>query len=255
MALFALGVLFSGVGISSSEEFPGGAVNLYGQSGIAGWDTVPASGVIGSQLLTTEGDYLGVISDLVVDPNGHIQEVVLSDVPGKGAEQEIVPFVALSHTGDGVFVLNIPDLLPVWYHSWESPLEDHEYPYTHWAELRYYYSVEPTPVGSFNASTLIGASVETPKEEMVARVTDLVIDFRNDQVVYSVLSDMSGMGDRMVVVPFNELSKTSENVFTLNTTKEKLMDAPAFAWAEMTDLRYAQNIYRYYGVQPYWEEK
>ena len=256
MALFALCVLFSGVGISSSEEFPEAAASLYGQSDIAGWDTLPASGMIGAQLLSPEGDYLGVISDLVVDPNtGHISEVVLSDVPGKGAEQGMVPFVALSHTGDGIFTLNIPDIFPVWYEGWESPLEDHDYPYTHWAELRYYYSVEPTPMGSFNFSTLMGAPVETSKGEGVARVNDFVIDFRNDQIAYLVLSDVGGMGGRMVAVPFNELSKSGGNVFTLQTTKEKLLNSPTFAWNEMTDLRYTQNIYTYYGVQPYWEEK
>ena len=101
----------------------------------------------------------------------------------------------------------------------------------------------------------MGAPVEASKEVWVGRVNDLVIDFRNDQVVYSVLSDMGGMGGRMVAVPFNELSKGSGKAFTLHTTKEKLMNAPTFAWTEMTDLRYAQDIYRYYGVQPYWGEK
>ncbi len=250
IALFAFSMFFVSVGTSPSQAE--GIVTMYGQSDLAGWDTLPASGMIGAQLLTTGGDYLGVISDLVVDPNtGHILEAILSDVPGKGAEQEAVPFVALSHTGDGIFVLNIPDSFPVWYQVW-GYLEP---PYTHWAELRYYYSVEPTPAESFNVSALIGAPVETSKEEGVGRVNDLVIDFRNDQVVYSVLSDMGGMEGRMVAVPFNELSKSSGNVFTLHTTKEKLMNAPAFAWTEMTDLRYAQNIYTYYGVQPYWEEK
>lgn len=80
----------------------------------------------------------------------------------------------------------------------------------------------------------------------------MVIDFRNDQVVYSVR--VGEKGSRMVAVPFNELSKSSGNVFTF-TPQEKLMNAPTFAWTDMTDLRYAQNIYRYYGVQPYSEER
>ncbi len=253
MALFALGIFFSGVGISHSQEFPEGAISLYDQSNIAGWDTLPASRMIGAQLLTPEGDYLGVISDFVVDPNtGHISEVILSDVSGRGAESEAVPFVALSHTGDGIYVLNIPDIFPAWYQGWESPLEDHEFSYSHWAELRYYYSVEPMPAGSFNVSTLIGAPVETSNGEGVGRVNDLVIDFRNDQIAYSVLSDVGG---RMVAVPFIELSKSSGNAFTLHSTKEKLLNSPTFKWTEMTDLRYAQNIYGYYGVQPYWEGK
>lgn len=256
LSLFALGLLFSGVGISSSEEFPEGAIALYGQSDIRGWDTLQASQIIGAQLLTQGGDYLGVISDLVMDSNtGHVLEVVLSDVSAKGAEQEVVPFAALSHTGDGVYVLNIPDIFPVWYRSWESPLEFPQASYMLWPELRFYYSVEPTPMEAFHFSTLMGAAVQTSTGEQIARVNDLVIDFGNGQVVFSVLSDTGGMGGRMVAVPFNELSKSSGDVFTLHTTKEKLMNSPAFAWTEMTDLRYAQNIYGYYGVQPYWEEK
>ncbi len=253
VALFAFSLFFLAAGVSASQAQ--GTTALYGESDIAGWDTVPASGIVGSQLLTSDGFYLGVISDLVVDPNGHIQEAILSDVPGKGAELEAVPFVAISHTGDGIFVMNLPDIFPAWYENWEARMELPQDPYTHWTELRYYYSVEPTPVGSFNTSTLMGAPVEASKGEMVARVNDLVIDFRNDQVVYTVLSDVGGEGGRMVAVPFNELSKSGGNVFTLNTTSDKLMSAPAFSWTEMTDLRYAQNIYSFYGVQPYWEER
>ncbi len=253
VALFAFSLFFLAAGVSPSQAQ--GTTALYGESDIAGWDTVPASGIVGSQLLTSDGFYLGVISDLVVDPNGHIQEAILSDVPGKGAELEAVPFVAISHTGDGIFVMNLPDIFPAWYENWEARMELPQDPYTHWTELRYYYSVEPTPVGSFNTSTLMGAPVEASKGEMVARVNDLVIDFRNDQVVYTVLSDVGGEGGRMVVVPFNELSKSGGNVFTLNITSDKLMSAPAFSWTETTDLRYAQNIYSYYGVQPYWEER
>jgi len=250
--VFVFGLFFLAAGVSPSHAQ--GTIALYGESEIAGWDTVPASGVIGAQLLTPKGDYLGVISDFVVDPNsGHILEAVLSDVPGKGAEQETVPFVAISHTGDGIFVLDIPDTdaFPYWNQTWQMLRPS----FSRWAELRYYYSVEPTPVGSFSTSTLMGAPVETSKGEMVARVNDLVIDFSNDQVVYTVLSDVGGMGDRMVAVPFNELSKSSGNVFTLNTTSDKLVNAPLFSWTETGNMKYAQNIYSYYGVQPYWEER
>ncbi len=254
LTLFAFSLFFLAAGVSPSRAE--GTTALYGESDIAGWDTVPASGVIGSQLLTSDGFYLGVISDLVVDPNtGRILEAILSDIPEEGAKLEAVPFVAISHTGDGIFVLNLPDLFPVWYENWEARMEVPQSPYTHWTELRYYYSVEPTPGDSFNTSALMGAPVETSKEQMVARVDDLVIDFRNDQVVYTVLSDVGGMGGRMVAVPFNELSRSSGNAFTLHTTSEKLMNAPAFSWTEITNMRYAQNIYSYYGVQPYWEER
>jgi sporulation protein YlmC with PRC-barrel domain len=251
MAVFTFGVLFLAAGTSSSQSWPEGIITMYGQSDITGWNTLEASSMIGSQLLTTEGDYLGVISDIVVDPgSGHVSEAILSDVPGRGAELISVPFVAISRTGENIFVLNIPEDL-----AWYQMSGYSEAPFSRWGELRYYYSVEPTPVGSFNVSRLMGAPVDTPKGEKVAQVNDFVIDFAKNQVVYSVLSDVGGMEGKMVAVPFGELSKRGEDTFTLHTTKEKLMASPGFMWSDIGNRQYADNIYRYYGVQPYWEEK
>ncbi len=254
IALFVLSIFFVGIRISSSQEFQEGTISLYGQSDIRGWDTLEASSMIGAQLLTTEGDYMGQISDLVIDPGtGHISEVVLSDVPGRGAELETVPFAALSHSGDHIFVFNRPEEFVGRFSDPGRPFG--EQPFAHWAETTFLYSVRPLPMGAFRTSTLMGTSVQTPKGEQVAMVDDFVIDFRNDQVVYSVLSDVGGIEGRMVAVPFSELSKSGGSLFTLHTTKERLLDSPAFTENDMTNLRYAENVYRYYGVQPYWEEK
>jgi sporulation protein YlmC with PRC-barrel domain len=254
IALFALSILFVDIRTSSSQEFQEGVISLYGQSDIEGWDTLEASSMIGAQLLSTEGDYMGQISDLIIDPGtGHISEVVLSDVPGRGAELATVPFAALSHTGADIFVFNRPEGYNGRFRDDGSAFR--ERPFRRWAEIRFLYSVLPLPAGAFNATTLMGTSVQTPKGEQVALLDDFVIDFRNDQVVYSVLSNVGGTEGRMVAVPFSELSKSGGNLSTLNTTKERLLDSPAFTETDMTNLRYAENVYRYYGVQPYWEEK
>lgn len=252
ITVFAFGLLFVGVGTSSSEEFPEGTIALYGQSVISGWDTLEASSMIGAQLLTTEGDYLGQISDLVIDSEtGHVLEVVLSDVPERGARPAKVPFAAISHTGNGIYVFNKFEDFTGQF-STEGFLEE---PFTHWAETRFLYSVQPIPMAAFHASALMGSPVQTSGGEEVARVNDFVIDFSSDRVVYSVLSDVGGSEGRMVAVPFRELSKSDRNTFTLQTTKEKLVDSPAFRMADVTDHGYAENVYKYYGVQPYWEEK
>jgi sporulation protein YlmC with PRC-barrel domain len=254
VALFALSILFVGIRTSSSQEFQEGMISLYGQSDIRGWDTLEASSMIGAQLLTREGDYLGQISDLVIDPGtGHILEVVLSDVPGEGGRSITVPFAALSHTGADIFVFNRPEEFIGRFRDDGSP--SLERPFRHWAETTLLYSVRPLPTGAFSTSTLIGAPVQTSKGEEVAQVNDLVIDFGNDQVVYSVLSDVGGIEGRMVAVPFSELSKSGGNLFTLNTTKERLLNSPAFTETDITNLRYADSVYRYYGMQPYWEEE
>lgn len=259
MTVLAFTILLVGAGIASSEEFPEGTIALYGQSDINGWDTLGASSMIGAQLLTKEGDYLGQISELVVDSgSGHISEVILSDVPGRGGELVAVPFAALSHTGDGVFVFNKPEEYFVGHFMSEGGPYFEE-PFSYWVLTRYLYrnlySVQPLPMEGFRLTRIIGAPVQTSKGEEVARVNDFVIDFSSDRVVYSVLSDVGGGEGRMVAVPFGELSKSGRNTFTLQTTKEKLVDSPSFRMADMTDHRYAENVYKYYGVQPYWEEK
>jgi sporulation protein YlmC with PRC-barrel domain len=253
ITVFAFATLFLGVGTSSSQEFPEGTISLYGQSDITGWDTLEASSMIGAQLLTTEGDYLGQISDLVIDSEtGHVLEVVLSDVQQRGARPVTVPFAAISHTGNGIYVFNKFEDFTGQF-SMEGPSV--EEPFTHWAETRFLYSVQPIPMAAFHATALMGSPVETSKGEEVARIDDFVIDFSSDRVVYSVLSDVGGSEGRMVAVPFRELSKSDRNTFTLQTTKEKLVDSPDFRMVDMTDHRYAEDVYKYYGVQPYWEEK
>jgi sporulation protein YlmC with PRC-barrel domain len=253
VALFVFSILFFGIGNSYSQEFPQGTITMYDQSDIKGWDTLEASSMMGAQLLTRTGDRLGQISDLVVDSEtGHILEVILSDVRGKGGEQVAVPFAALSHTGSNIFIFNKPGGYPEQFTSTGGPF--FEKPFSEWAEIRFLYSDLPLPMEAYHVSALMGAPVRTPKGDEVGRVNDLVIDFAKDQLVYSVLSDVGEKEGRMVAVPFGELSKGSGDMFTLHITKEELMDSPAFAWTDMANRKYAADIYRYYGVQPYWEE-
>ncbi len=253
IAFFLFSTLFLGIGNSYSQEFPQGTVTMYDQSDIKGWDTLEASRLIGAQLLNRTGDSLGQISDLVIDSEtGHILEVIISDVPGQGNEQVAVPFAALSHTGNNIFVFKKPEQYPRRFTSVGGPFFEERF--SEWAEIRFLYSDLPYPTGAYHVSELMGAPVRTSKGDDVGRINDLVIDFAKDQLVYSVLSDVGEKEGKMVAVPFSELSKGSRDTFTLQTTKEKLMDSPAFAWTDMANRKYAEDIYRYYGVQPYWEE-
>ncbi len=253
IALFAVSMLFVAVGTSSSQEFPKGTIALYGQSEISGWDTLEASSMIGAQLRSVSDDYLGQISDLVVDPaSGRILEVILSDVPEQGGELITVPFGAILHSGNGIYVLNkYKDFTGQF--SAESPYLVK--PFTHWGQTRFLYSVRPIPTTAFDVTALMGSRVQTPKGEQVARVNDFVIDFSNGRVVYSVLSDV-GKERKMVAVPFGELSKPGKNFFVLKTTAVKLASAPSFhEQADMSNVRFAQNAYKYFGLQPYWAEQ
>jgi hypothetical protein len=57
----------------------------------------------------------------------------------------------------------------------------------------------------------------------------------------------------MVSVPLGIISRKEEHLFVLHTSKEILFGSPAFDWSDVTDRKYAADIQRYYGLQPYWE--
>jgi hypothetical protein len=59
-----------------------------------------------------------------------------------------------------------------------------------------------------------------------------------------------------VAVPFGTLSTRGEDVFVLNTTSEQLALAPGFdEFSDLNNSRWAGNVYRYFGQQPYWTEQ
>ncbi len=224
-----------------------------------GFNTFNASNLIGMQLYTMEMDVLGQISDVVIDPaTKRISWVVVSDVPGLGAESIALPFNSLVKIGNSTFAYSAPGaettFVPSSYggsYGGRSMWPTGNY----WlADLDYVLSyAEPIPAGSKESSHLAGARVDTPKGEDVARINDLVVDSENGHIVYLVLSDVGGMENRMVAVPFDALAETHANVFVLNTTRDKLLAASDFKWQDAGSRTYAEGIYRYYGLQPYWE--
>ncbi len=110
------------------------------------------------------------------------------------------------------------------------------------------------------ASDLIGMEVKNNQNERVGEVKDLVIDLNSGRVTYAVISagGFLGMGDRLYAVPPSVLKRASdEQTLVFNTDKETLRAAPSFEgknWSEATaDQRFATEVYRYYGQQPYWQ--
>jgi hypothetical protein len=113
------------------------------------------------------------------------------------------------------------------------------------------YRTAGPPMGK-TAPVLMGATVQPKDGEVAARIDDLVIDSKDGRVVFLVLDGVPGRGDSQVAVPFGELS-LSGNAFVLNTTEEQLASAPSFnGHADMNNRRYAEDVYKYFGQQPYW---
>ncbi len=110
------------------------------------------------------------------------------------------------------------------------------------------------------ASKIIGARVQNPKGEYLGRITDLMVHPEDGRIAFAVLSHggVLGIPMRFVAVPFNALKFNSDkSVYLLDLSKEKMASAPSFArnhWPDVADKSWGAEIYRYYGVAPYWEE-
>ena len=110
------------------------------------------------------------------------------------------------------------------------------------------------------AETLVGNDVYNHKGEDLGAIKEIMLDMRNGQVAYAVLSfgGFLGMGEKLFAVPWNALTLDTKNKrFVLNVEKERLKDAPGFdkdQWPDMADQSWVRQIHSYYGTAPYSDE-
>jgi hypothetical protein len=106
---------------------------------------------------------------------------------------------------------------------------------------------------------LVGDEVQTLDGEVVGTITDFIFD-TNDRAVFAILYqgayedfDLA----RHVAVPFGLLTVTemepAHHTVYINFDKEVLFAAPAYDRnTEMSWSEWGQDVYLYYGQQPYW---
>jgi sporulation protein YlmC with PRC-barrel domain len=110
-----------------------------------------------------------------------------------------------------------------------------------------------------SASTLTGDRVRNRDGEDLGKIEELMIDVINGRIAYAVLSfgGFLGLGDKLFAIPWDAMElRGDEHKFVLNVDKEVLRNAPGFDkdnWPDMADPDWGLNIYRHYGVRPYWK--
>jgi hypothetical protein len=107
------------------------------------------------------------------------------------------------------------------------------------------------------AGNLIGTTVKNIQGDTLGKITDLTI--RNNAVTFAVISHggLMGLGDKLTLVPMNALSITDNKNATLDITKDKFATAPNFekSSADFSNRQWTEDTYRFYGVQPFWQER
>ena len=105
---------------------------------------------------------------------------------------------------------------------------------------------------AYALSDIKGSQVKNMQGEDLGTLDDFVID-TDGRVGFAILSH----ADKLVAVPFDAITyDQSEKRLSLNMSKERIESAPAFD--KTTDLSrsaWTDEIFRYYGVQPYWGEE
>jgi sporulation protein YlmC with PRC-barrel domain len=279
-SIFCLVLLGSGAFAQGYNEFHEGAVGATYQP--MGWDTYEASGLVGHRVTTEEGGDLGQISSLVIDKtNGRIALVILSDVPGLGDERLAIPYSSIVRIGQETFEFSPGDMEIGVASGFSDPYIEAvtQYPsysefyglpsvmdvawltdiYRHYGQVPYWTEngeQSPMALELYESTRLMGAEVQLPDEEAAGQINDFVIDSSDGRIAFLVLYNVPGRETSLIAVPFSALSTRGENGFVLNTTREQLAIASGFdEFADLNSLRWAGDVYRYFGQQPYWTEK
>ena len=117
----------------------------------------------------------------------------------------------------------------------------------------------------FRASQLRNQSVNDAAGMPVGTLGQLVIDPVQGRVNYATFSTTSTAGatGRTVALPWETIrasQRDQKDRFELNVPQDRLQGAPEFKngdenWKHMSDPKYVHEVYGYYAVRPYWNDK
>jgi hypothetical protein len=99
-----------------------------------------------------------------------------------------------------------------------------------------------------------GATVKNPQGEDLGIIAE-VVEGPEGRAAFAVLTYwVSDDTQQRVAVPLDALS-CKEQSCVLNASKDSLDSAPIFvSEGDLAEPKTAEDIYRYFGVQPYWTE-
>jgi len=104
-------------------------------------------------------------------------------------------------------------------------------------------------------SEMSRATAKDSQGQYAGRIIDLVID-PDGGISFAILSPMvmGGMNERLVALPFNTVTFDGKYL-VLDTTSEKLANAPLFRMNYPNARNWVEDANRYFGIQPSWGEE
>jgi hypothetical protein len=104
-------------------------------------------------------------------------------------------------------------------------------------------------------SKLLGTSIKNPQGEDLGTIADVVTG-PEGHVAFAVINYwISDDTQKRIAVPIGALSCEEQNC-VLHASKDTLDSAPTFiSEDDLAGRKLAEDIYRYFGLQPYWTEE
>lgn len=109
-----------------------------------------------------------------------------------------------------------------------------------------------------SAGTLTGDTVRNSAGDDLGTLEEIVIDLDRGRVAYVVLASggFLGLGGKFFALPWDIIKvDTDEKVVIVDVEEDVIKNAPGFDkdnWPDLADLTWVEDVYRYYGREPYW---
>jgi sporulation protein YlmC with PRC-barrel domain len=242
--------------------------------------TSEATSLIGKQVNSQAGEYLGKISNFIIDEaNDRVSLVVLTAVPGFGSDQVSFPYQCLQRNSDKTFTIRFasevvtgsargqdPYLQTLKQYPADSPLYNIPEPVApNWvAEVYRTYGYTPywvqkgekAPSASDFTETarLVGTKVAATEGKVYGTIDDMTID-SSGRLDLLILSNVPDRGSHEVAVPFDALKRTSDGSLVLSVAGERLAMAPVFSRSYSNRPGYDKRVDRFFGLSPRWTVK
>jgi len=241
--------------------------------------TSEATSLFNKQVNDQAGEYLGKISNLIIDEANHrVSLVVLTAVPGFGSDQVTFPYECLQRTGDQTMSIRFYGIVPA-AGSGQDPVLDalKQYPadsplysipepiapnwvaevYRTYGYLPYWVQSgekAPSAADFTEISKLEGTKVAATEGKVYGTINDMTID-SSGRLDLLILSNVPDRGAHKAAVPFNALKKTSDGSLVLNVAGKRLAMSPVFYKSDTKRPGYDERVDRFFGLAPRWTVK
>jgi uncharacterized protein YrrD len=242
-----------------------------------------ATDAIGAMVKDQQGQNVGTISDIVFDTNGRVPFFIVSSNMATG-RQIAIPFKALQYeTGSGLMVNVSSDMLrnaPAWNRNVLNDRTAATDIYRHFGIQPYWEPMQRDmmqrddratmrpqadagsplragamrpPMRAYQATDAIGALVKDQQGRNIGTISDIVFD-TSGRVPFIILSSTAvDSAGKQVAIPFDALRYQMDSGLVANVSSDMISNAPAWNRNVLNDRNAAYDIYRHFGVQPYWE--